>query len=185
MAASLYAEMEATCAFSTLLSIRLEMARMASKATRIPRSRPRLRSTALAPAVTLRTPSAKMECARSVAVVVLSPTASLVFSDACRIIWAPSCSTESLNSNSLAMVTPSLHTIGVPHFLAISTHLDFGPSVTRTASVRAEAPRKTFSRASALNSTCLYDITLSPPFSIFRARNHRGLCPRPDSAEGP
>ncbi len=58
------------------------------------------------------------------------------------------------------MVTPSLQTKGFPHFLAMSTHLDFGPSVTRTASARAEAPRKTFSRASALKSTCLYDLFL-------------------------
>jgi hypothetical protein len=35
---------------------------------------------------------------------------------------------------SLAMVTPSLHTTGAPHFFSISTDFDRGPKVTRTAS---------------------------------------------------
>jgi ribosomal protein S18 acetylase RimI-like enzyme len=30
------------------------------------------------------------------------------------------------------MVTPSFHTIGLPHFFSIKTDLDFGPSVTRS-----------------------------------------------------
>jgi hypothetical protein len=45
------------------------------------------------------------------------------------------------------MVTPSLQTIGAPQFFWINTDLDFGPSVTRTASARSDAPRSTFSRA--------------------------------------
>jgi hypothetical protein len=47
------------------------------------------------------------------------------------------------------MVTPSLLTIGVPHFFSISTDLDFGSNVTRTASNSVVAPRRTFSRAAA------------------------------------
>src|SRR5690606_845493 len=59
------------------------------------------------------------------------------------------------------MVTPSLHTSGVPHFFWISTDLDFGPSVSRTASASWVAPRSTFSRAADRNSTCF--AAKSPP----------------------
>jgi hypothetical protein len=48
-----------------------------------------------------------------------------------------------------------LHTIGVPQFFPMRTLFDFGPSVTRTASASAVAPRRTFSRASARKSTFL------------------------------
>ena len=48
-----------------------------------------MRSIALAPATTLRTPSAKIACASIVAVLVPSPTASPVRSAAWRIIRAP------------------------------------------------------------------------------------------------
>ena len=84
-------------------------------------------SIALAPATTLRTPSAKIACARMVAVLVPSPTMSPVFSAAWRSIRAPRFSSGSLRSNSLAMVTPSLQTIGAPHFFSISTDFDRGP----------------------------------------------------------
>ena len=124
-------------------------------ATRAARSRPRLRSIALAPAAMLRTPSATMACASSVDVVVPSPTASPVRSAAPRSICAPRFSSGSLSANSLAMVTPSLHTTGLPHFFSIRTQRDRGPRVTRTASAMAAAPRRTFSRASDLNSRCL------------------------------
>ena len=63
-----------------------------------------------------------------------SPTASPVLSAAWRSICAPRFSSGSLRSNSLAMVTPSLQTIGAPQLFWISTDFDFGPNVTRTAS---------------------------------------------------
>src|SRR5512138_340000 len=68
------------------------------------------------------------------------------------------------------MVTPSLQTTGTPKRFWISTHLDFGPRVTRTASASADAPRRIFSRASERNSTCLYAMgrLLSEPFSSVR-----------------
>ncbi len=112
-------------------------------------------SIALAPATTLRTPSANIACASTVEVLVPSPTASPVLSAACRSICAPRFSSASFRSNSLAIVTPSLQTIGVPHFFWISTDLDFGPSVMRTASASWVAPRTTFSRAAERNRTCL------------------------------
>ncbi len=43
-----------------------------------------------------------------------SPTTSPVFSAACLSTWAPRFSSGSFRSNSFAMVTPSLQTIGVP-----------------------------------------------------------------------
>ena len=61
-------------------------------------------------------------------VVVPSPTESPVRSAAWRIICAPRFSSGSLRSNSLAMVTPSLQTIGTPHALPMSTLFDLGPS---------------------------------------------------------
>jgi hypothetical protein len=105
-----------TCAFSLLVATGRDMSRNAAIVALAARSRPRLMSIALAPATTLRTPSAKIACASRVAVLVPSPTTSPVFSAACRNIWAPRFSSGSFRSNSLAMVTPSLQTIGAPHF---------------------------------------------------------------------
>jgi hypothetical protein len=56
---------------------------------------------------------------------------------------------------SLAIVTPSLQTMGTPKRFSISTHFDLGPSVTRTASASAPTPRRILSRAADPNSTCL------------------------------
>jgi hypothetical protein len=53
------------------------------------------------------------------------------------------------------MVTPSLQTIGAPHFFSISTDFERGPSVTRMASANCVAPRRTFSRAAERNRICL------------------------------
>ena len=74
IAGSLCAEIVATCAFSLRASTGRDIAFSASTAALAPRSRPRFRSIALAPATTLRTPSAKIACARIVAVLVPSPT---------------------------------------------------------------------------------------------------------------
>ena len=108
----------------------------------------------------------KYRVRQDVDVLVPSPTTSPVFSAACRSIWAPRFSSGSLRSNSLAMVTPSLQTIGAPHFLWISTDLDFGPSVTRTASASCAAPRRSFSRAAERNRTCLWDMAGSLAFNV-------------------
>ncbi|MBS1108958.1 MAG: uncharacterized protein H6Q88_950 [Anaeromyxobacteraceae bacterium] len=162
MASSLWAATVAIWAFSRRLWTGREILRTASTAAFSPRSSPFFRSTALEPATTFRTPSAKRACARSVAVEVPSPTTSPVFSAAWRIIRAPRFSSGSLSSTSLATVTPSLQTSGAPHRFSMRTHLDFGPSVTRTASARSEAPRRTFSRASDRNRICLCGM-VDPP----------------------
>ena len=97
-------------------------------ATRAARSSPRFRSMALAPAAMFRTPSATIAWASNVDVVVPSPTASPVRSAAPRSICAPRFSSGSFSANSLAIVTPSLQTIGLPHFFSISTHAIAGPA---------------------------------------------------------
>jgi hypothetical protein len=111
---SLCAEMVATWAFSVREPTGRDRLRSLSTATFRPRSRPRLMSMALAPATTLRTPSAKIAWARMVEVLVPSPTASPVRSAAWRSIWAPRFCSGSFRSNSLAMVTPSLQTRARP-----------------------------------------------------------------------
>ena len=151
--------MVAIWAFSSRLWTGRDSARSDATTARTPRSSPRFKSTALAPAATLRTPSAKIAWARIVEVLVPSPTASPVRSAACRTICAPRFSTGSSRSISLAMVTPSSQTSGVPYFFSMSTDLDLGPSVTRTASANAFTPLSTFSRASDRNSTCLCAMT--------------------------
>jgi hypothetical protein len=81
----------------------------------------------------LRSPSEKIANARTVEVLVPSPTASPVRSAASRIMRAPRFSSRSVRSISFAIVTPSLQTIGRPQRFSMRTLRDFGPSVTRTA----------------------------------------------------
>jgi len=82
---------------------------------------PRLRAVGLAPAATVFTPSRKMACASTVAVVVPSPATSLVLEATSRTICAPMFSRGSRSSISLATVTPSLVMIGAPNFFSITS----------------------------------------------------------------
>ena len=75
---------------------------------------PRRMAMGLAPAATLRRPSLTMTCASSVAVVVPSPTVSLVLVATSFTSWAPMFSMGSLSSISLATDTPSLVMVGAP-----------------------------------------------------------------------
>jgi tRNA-splicing ligase RtcB (3'-phosphate/5'-hydroxy nucleic acid ligase) len=81
---------------------------------------------------------------------------SPVFSAAWRSIWAPRFSSGSLRLNSLAIVTPSLQTIGAPQPFWMRTDFDFGPSVMRTASASSVAPRRIFSRAAMRVPAVIY-----------------------------
>ena len=157
IAESLCAEMAATCAFSLRVLTGRDSARSASTARLVARSRPRLMSMALAPATTLRTPSAKMACARMVEVLVPSPTMSPVFSAAWRSMRAPRFSSGSLRSNSLAIVTPSLQTIGAPHFLSISTDFDRGPErhTDGIGELRTRRERSSRGRRSGRGPACV------------------------------
>ena len=53
-----------------------------------------------------------------------------------------------------------------PTFFWISTDLDFGPSVTRTASASCVAPRSIFSRAADRNRTFLWDMAGPLAFNV-------------------
>ncbi len=97
-------------------------------------SMPRLRAIGLAPAATVLTPSRKIACASTVAVVVPSPATSEVFEATSRTICAPMFSSESFNSISFATVTPSFVIVGEPNFLSITTLRPLGPRVIFTAS---------------------------------------------------
>jgi len=162
MAGSLCAEIAATCAVSLRVLTGRDNPFSASTARLVARSNPRFISMALAPATTLRTPSAKIAWARIVDVLVPSPTMSPVFSAAWRSMRAPRFSSGSLRSNSFAIVTPSLQTTGVPHFFSINTAFERGPRVTRTASASWVAPRNIFSRAAERNRTRLCAMTIGP-----------------------
>ena len=120
-----------------------DMAFSASTATLVARSRPRLISTALAPAATLRTPSARMAWARIVDVLVPSPTFSPVFSAAWRNIWAPRFSSGSLRSNSFAIVTPSF-TEEVRPISSDQDGLGFGTESDTDGIGELSRPRRSF-----------------------------------------
>jgi hypothetical protein len=108
-------------------------------------------------------PSANIACARIVEVLVPSPTmprrSSRQPGAACARRGFPP---DPEDRTSFAMVTPSLQTIGLPQLFWIRTDLDFGPSVTRTASASAVAPLRIFSRAAERKRICLWATTPSP-----------------------
>src|SRR5438874_1546436 len=138
---SLLAEMVPTWAIISPLTS-LWSFLISSTATSTARSMPRLRAVGLAPAATVLTPSRKMACASTVAVVVPSPATSEVLEATSRTICAPMFSSASFNSISLATVTPSLVMTGAPNFFSITALRPLGPRVIFTASARAFTPRK-------------------------------------------
>src|SRR2546427_515700 len=101
---SLFAEMVPTWAIISPLTSR-ESFLISSTATSTALSMPRLSAMGLAPAATVLTPSRKMACARTVAVVVPSPATSEVLDATSRTICAPMFSSGSFNSISLDGVT--------------------------------------------------------------------------------
>ena len=101
---------------------------------------PRLTSTGFAPAPIACMPSVMMAWASTVAVVVPSPTTSLVLIAASLTSWAPMFSNWSARWISRAMVTPSLVTTGVPVIFSRMTLRPLGPSVDFTASASLSTP---------------------------------------------
>src|SRR5258706_2828731 len=138
---SLLAEMVPTWAIISPLTS-LWSFLISSTATSTARSMPRLRAVGLAPAATVLTPSRKMACASTVAVVVPSPATSEVLEATSRTICAPIFSRGSRSSISFATVTPSLVMIGAPNFFSITALRPLGPRVILTASARAFTPRR-------------------------------------------
>src|SRR3984957_17363221 len=113
------------------------------------RSMPRLTRTGLAPASIARMPSRTIAWASTVAVVVPSPTTSLVLIAASLTSWAPMFSNWFLRWISRAIVTPSLVTTGDPVIFSRMTLRPFGPRVDFTASASWSTPASRRARASA------------------------------------
>ena len=105
----------------------------------------------LAPAATLRSPSAMRDWASTVAVVVPSPATSLVLVATSLTSWAPMFSNGSSSSTSRAMDTPSLVMVGAPNFFSITTLRPFGPRVTFTVSASLLTPASSPRRAASSN----------------------------------
>ena len=85
-------------------------------------------------------PARTIACASTVAVVVPSPTVSLVLTAASLTSWAPMFSNGSRRWISRAMVTPSLVTSGEPVIFSRMTLRPLGPSVLFTASASWSTP---------------------------------------------
>src|SRR3989454_10481238 len=152
MSSSPFAEIAATCLISLRPDDGIESFLSSCTTVSTAFSMPRFRDIGFAPAVTDFRPSRKMACASTVAVVVPSPARSEVLVATSFTIWAPMFSISSSSSISLATVTPSLVTVGLPNFFSMTTLRPLGPSVTFTASASLSTPRFRRARASTLNS---------------------------------
>src|SRR5215472_11567656 len=159
MVSSLLAEMVPTCAiispetgFESWVRappLRLPSSSVVPTTATTAFSMPRFRAIGFAPAATVFTPSRKIDCARTVAVVVPSPATSEVLEATSRTICAPMFSSASWSSISLATVTPSLVMVGDPNFFSMTTLRPLGPSVTLTASASLLTPWRMRCRASS------------------------------------
>ncbi len=143
------AEMAPTLAISALSSTSLDWFLIASTASSVARSMPRLSAIGFAPAATLRRPSFTMAWASTVAVVVPSPATSSVFLATSLTSSAPMFSSGSSSSISLAIDTPSFVIVGAPHFFSRTTLRPLGPSVIFTALASWSMPRSSERRASS------------------------------------
>src|ERR1039458_8174304 len=110
---------------------------------------PRLTSTGFAPAPIACMPYLMMPWASTVAVVVPSPTMSLVLIAASLTSWAPMFSNWFGRWISRAIVTPSLVTTGDPVIFSRMTLRPLGPSVDLTASASLSTPASSRLRASS------------------------------------
>ncbi len=115
------AEIVATWAMSSVVSMSRASLRSSVTTASTAASMPRLRAIGLAPDATARRPSWTRAWASTVAVVVPSPATSLVLVATSLASWAPRFSNGSESSTSLATVTPSLVMVGAPHFLSRTT----------------------------------------------------------------
>src|SRR2546425_2979102 len=158
---SLFAEIVPTWAISLRPAVGTEIFFNSSTTVSTACSMPRFSDIGFTPAVTDFRPSRKIAWARTVAVVVPSPARSDVLVATSFTIWAPILSISSSGSLSLATVTPSLVTVGLPNFLSMTTFRPLGPRVTFTASASWSTPRFRRARASTLNSRNLAAICYS------------------------
>ena len=162
------AELVATEAISSLVSILTAILRSSSTTASVASSMPRLSSIGLAPAATAFRPSLTMAWASTVEVVVPSPAMSLVLVAASLRSWAPMFSNGSSSSISLATVTPSWVTVGEPNLLSSATLRPLGPRVAPTALATVFMPFLSLRRASSENTSCLAAIFHSSKISLQR-----------------
>src|SRR3989442_9132154 len=165
---SLFAEIVPTWAISLRLAVGTEIFFNSSTTVSTACSMPRFSDIGFTPAVTDFRPSRKIAWARTVAVVVPSPARSDVLVATSFTIWAPMFSISSSSSISLATVTPSFVTVGLPNFLSLTTFRPLGPRVTFTASASWSTPRFRRARASVLNSRNLAAMSVLPPEECLR-----------------
>src|SRR3954469_10828106 len=158
---SALAEMAPTWAISFDVVQGLLIFFSSSTATVTALSMPRLMSIGFMPAATYFMPSATIDCARTVAVVVPSPATSLVLGATSFRSGAPMFWNLSFSSISFATDTPSLVTVGAPKERSRTTLRPFGPSVTLTASARMFTPAMRRVRACSLNLTSLAAMVVS------------------------
>ena len=147
-------EMEATCAMACLVSTGLLISLSVFTASSVAISIPFFTTIGFAPAATFLSPSRIIACASTVAVVVPSPTTSLVLVATSLTSCAPMFSKGSSSSISLAMVTPSLVISGAPNFLSSTTLRPFGPRVILTVLASAFTPASSARRASSPYLIC-------------------------------
>src|ERR1700753_3025253 len=121
---------------------------------------PRLTSTGLAPWSIAVIPSWTIAWASTVAVVVPSPTTSLVLIAASLTSCAPMFSNWFFRWISRAMVTPSLVITGEPVIFSRMTFRPLGPRVDFTASASWSTPASSSARASAPKRSSL---AMDPP----------------------
>src|SRR5260221_10106486 len=152
------AEMVPTWAISALVEPFFERRLTSSTTASTAMSTPRRRSIGFMPAATALVPSRTIAYASTVAVVVPSPTRSLVLEATSLSIWAPMFSNLSESSISLATVTPSLVMRGAPYDLSSTTLRLFGTKVTLTAWAKTPMPCSMRSRASVENLTSFADM---------------------------
>src|SRR3954469_2755194 len=152
---SALAEMAPTWAISLEVVQGLLIFLSSSTATVTALSMPRLMSIGFMPAATYFMPSATIDCASTVAVVVPSPATSEVLEATSFTSCAPMFSNLSFSSISFATETPSLVTVGEPNERSSTTLRPLGPSVTLTASARMFTPAIMRTRAFSLNLTSL------------------------------
>ncbi len=116
-------------------------------------------------------PSRTIAWAITVAVVVPSPTMSLVLIAASLTSWAPMFSNWSVRWISRAIVTPSLVTTGEPVIFSRMTLRPLGPSVDFTASASWSTPESSSIRASSPKRSSL---AIGPPVLVVRGASGCG-----------
>src|SRR3954471_3623843 len=154
------AEIDATRRKSSSVRIGCATAARCSTSRATARSIPRLTRTGLPPFSIAVMPCRTIASASTIAVVVPSPTVSLVLIAASLTSCAPMFSNGSRRWISRAMVTPSLVTSGEPVIRSRITLRPFGPSVLFTDAASCSTPACSRCRASAPKRSSL---AMGPP----------------------